>query len=153
MGPVKVVPRFLSYFAAALLLVIALWFGGWPWAALWTLAFAVLARQEGPVHALAAAGPAFFWLALFHWTGDRRLFFPFAMHLAQASSPLLLAAAFFAIRIQQFATVHVLTVEVLIASAVLSIGYAGRRQAPPGLITRIIASAVVSILALTGLLV
>ncbi|MBL0159021.1 MAG: hypothetical protein IPP47_18205 [Bryobacterales bacterium] len=146
-------PRVLSYFASALLLSAAFWLGGWPWAALWALAFALLARQEGPVQALAAAGPAFFWLALFHWTGDRRLFFPFAMHLAQASSPVLLATAFFAIRIQQFATLHVLTVELLVAAAVLSIGYAGRRQAPPGLSTRVVASAIVAILALAGLLI
>ena len=146
-------PRVLSYFASALLLSAAFWLGGWPWAALWALAFALLARQEGPVQALAAAGPAFFWLALFHWTGDRRLFFPFAMHLAQASSPVLLATAFFAIRIQQFATLHVLTVELLVAAAVLSIGYAGRRQAPPGLSIRVVASAIVAILALAGLLI
>jgi hypothetical protein len=146
------VPRLLSYSAAALLLGIAFWLGGWPWAALWTLAFALVARQEGPAQALAAAGPAFFWLALFHWTGGHRLFFPFAMHLAQASSPVLLATAFFAIRIQQFATLHVLAVEFLVAAAVLAIGYAAHRHVPPGPSTRVVASAIVAILALKGLL-
>ncbi len=152
MGPIESVRSGLSWFAGAVLLAAAWWFGGWPWAVLWTLAFLVIARQQSPAAALAAAGPAFLWLALFHGTGDRRLFFPFSMHVGQASSPVLLAAVFFAIRIQQAATLHVLAVELVVAIAVLAIGQAITRQGPPGLRTRTLAAAAVAILALLGLL-
>ena len=141
-----------SWAAGGVLLAAALWFGGWTWAVLWAIAFLVLAREESPTAALAAAGPAFLWLALFHGTGDRRLFFPFAMQVGQASSPVLLTAAFFAIRIQQAATPHVLAVEFFVAVAVLAIGHTIKRQGPPGLPTRTLAAAAVAILALVGLL-
>lgn len=152
MGPISRVSRLLPWSSATIILLIAFWLGGWPWAALWTLAFLSLARQEGAARAVTVAGPACLWLALFVWTGDRRLFFPFAMHLAQASSPVLLAAAFFAIRIQQSATLHVLTVEFLVAAAVLSVGYAIQSRGPQGLPARTLAAAIVAILALIGLL-
>ena len=145
--------RLLPWSAGAALCVLAWWLGGWPWALLWTLAFLLAARQEGgPATTLATAGPAFLWLALFYWTGDRRLFFPFAMHLGQASSAILLAAAFFAIRIQQSATPHVLAVELLVAAVVVIAGHAVRRFGPPGQQTRSIAAAAASVLAVLGLL-
>jgi hypothetical protein len=120
---------------------------------LWVLSFLLLARRESSSAALALAGPAFFWLFLSFQTGDRRLFFPFALQLGQVSSPLLVIAAFFAIRIQQSATPHVLAMELLVSAAVLALGQAIRRLGPPGLQTRILAAAAISIMALLGLLI
>ena len=145
--------RLLFSSFAAILRVVAWWLGGWPWALLWALSFLLLARQETPAFALATAGPAFLWLVLFHQTGDRRLFFPFAVQVGQASSPVVVLAAFFAIRIQQSATPHVLVIEFLVTAAVLTVGHAIQRHRPPGLQTRLLAAAIASILALIGLLV
>ena len=145
--------RLLFSSFAVVLLVVAWWLGGWPWALLWALSFLLLARQETPAIALAAAGPAFIWLVLFHQTGDRRLFFPFAVQVGQASSPVVVLAAFFAIRIQQSATPHVLVIEFLVTAAVLTVGNVIQRHGTPGLQTRILAAASASILALIGLLV
>lgn len=123
----------------------------WPWAATGVLAFALVARKEGYSSGLLITVPAFFWVVLFAWTGDRRLFFPFAMQLAHASSPIPLAVAFFAVRIQQGAAPHVLLVEFCVAVAVLATGHVIQRQRPSGRGTRLIAASTVSILALLGL--
>lgn len=145
-------PRLLAWSAGLLLLPVTYGLGGWPAALLWALAFVLLARREGPATALAAAAPAIFWLLLLHWSGDRRLFFPYAVQVGQASSPVPLLAAFFAIRIQQSATPHVLLVEFLVTAVVLLAGALIQRRGPPGLSTRILASAVAAALALLGLL-
>ena len=145
--------RLLYSVVGALVMVVAGWLGGWPWALLGALAFLIQARSDTrPAAAFALAGPALFWIAMFHWTGDRRLFFPFAVHMGQASRPVLILAVFFAIRVQQAATLQVLAVEFLVTVAVLWAGRAIYRQGPPGLPMRTLAAAVASILALIGLL-
>ena len=72
--------------------------------------------------------------------------------MGQASSPVLLLAAFFAIRIQQSATPQVLAVELVVTVAVLLTARAIYRQGPPGLAMRFLAAALAGILALLGLL-
>ncbi len=145
-------PRRAGWAAGALLVIAVWWLGGWPWALLWALAFVVLARREGPVSALLAAGPTLFWLMVSNWTGDRRLFFPFALQLGQLSWPLPLLAVFFAVRVQQSASLHVLAVEFLVAAAALGAGRAIGGPGPTELRMRMVSAAVVSLLALIGLL-
>ncbi|MGJ5820023.1 hypothetical protein [Paludibaculum fermentans] len=128
-----------SNLAAVTLLAFAVFYGGWPWAliaAIWVVALRTWEQVGWPMLQAAAAG--LFWLALFHWTGDRRLFFPFSMQVAASAACLwringkwpavavgaLVTGVFTGIRILQFAGAHVLGVELLVAAAVLCIGLA-----------------------------
>ena len=117
-------------------LAAALWYGGWYWAVVGAAAFAVLWLVDfSPLSVLLTVGTSIFWLALFHWTGDRRLFFPYSMQFAvqaaclvrgRVSMPAVIGGGgivlvFTVIRIIQSATLHVLTVELIVAAAVLAI--------------------------------
>jgi hypothetical protein len=117
-------------------LVVTALYGGWEWA---LLSFVVLVTlwpaQFSVVPMLATMGVSFFWLALFHSTGDRRLFFPYAMQFAVQMPYLLqgrvpkpaiaggggVIAVFMLIRIAQSATVGVLIVELFVATAILAL--------------------------------
>ena len=119
-------------------------FGGPAWtvvamAALITLSFA------GPgLASLALAAPSLGWLAASLATGNRELFFPYAMTLAAVGvcrggdrgtiwslmAGAGVAAAFFAVRIGQQATARVLAVEVAVAVAILAGAVLGRTRAP-----------------------
>lgn len=119
----------LAFLAAAHLL------GGPPWVALGVLAFAgqVVANfRLGPLLGLL---PAAGWMVAHQLTGNRELFFPYAMalaahlagqfagrgRLAAALAGGLAAAAFLGIRILQAATAKVLAVELAVAAVILAV--------------------------------
>ena len=122
-----------------LFLAVTHMFGGPPWTVIG--AIAVVAQTLGGlrIESLALVVPSLAWLAFSHTTGNRELFFPYAMYLAscvalrdsqQATQrsawlgPLggvAIVAAFMVIRILQQATVRVLVVEFVIAAAILAL--------------------------------
>ncbi len=70
--------------------------------------------------------PALCWLLLFHFTGDRRLFFPYAIMFAATlalrttwAHAIGLVALFLMIRVLQDAAMNVLLVELVVAIAAL----------------------------------
>ena len=141
-------------------------YGGWEWALICFVALVTLwSGRFSLVLMLATMGVSFFWLALFHSTGDRQLFFPYAMQFAVQMPYLLhgwgskaaiaggggVIAVFILIRIAQAAPVGVLIVELFVATAILALvvkvcGPKGR-----GLRTRVIAGILGSALAFAGL--
>jgi hypothetical protein len=84
---------------------------------------AVVWRVDGERQAPAAIGGSLIWLTLYCWTGDRRLFFPYAMQFAAQAAYLTrgrLAAgtiigAFLLIRVWQAASFGVLAFEFVTA--------------------------------------
>jgi len=131
--------------------VVAAYFGGWEWALLLLLASA-LSWKSGMFSTLA---PTLCWLALFHWSGDRRLYFPFAMQFA-VQAPYLqesrwaswaLVAIFLIIRVFQAATAGVLALELVVAIAILIFMHALRER----IHSRVLAGAIGSLLAFGGL--
>ena len=147
-------------------LVVAAFYGGWEWVllsfvvlvALWHAEFAVV-----PI--LTTIGVSYFCLALFHWTSDRRIFFPYAMQLAVqmpdvmkglVSKPALVGgggiiAVFMLIRITQSATAGVLLVELFIAITILTLVSKICPQSVRGPGTRVIIGVLGSALAFVGL--
>ena len=103
--------------------VAAGYWGGWEWAALCVLMLAILWRVDGERQVLAAVGGSLIWLALYWWTGDRRLFFPYAMQFAAQGAYLTrgrmasgtIISAFLLIRIGQGAAFGVLAFELVTA--------------------------------------
>ena len=124
-------------------------FGGPPWTVIG--AIAVVAQTLGGLRSesLAFVMPSLAWLALSHATGNRELFFPYTMYLASCvalrateRTPWLgplggaaIVALFMVIRILQQATVRVLVVEFVVATAILALvvvaGSWSRRRATP----------------------
>ena len=116
-----------------LFLAAAHWLGGPPWTALGAVAIVVQAVVRPRVSRLLLLVPAVVWLALFHVTGNRELFFPYAMALtAFIILPIaartawqgwlaggLMVGAFLAIRLAQQASGQVLAVELAVAAVVL----------------------------------
>lgn len=102
---------------------VAAYWGGWEWAALCVLMLAVVWRADGEHRVPAAAGGSLIWLALFCWSGDRRLFFPYAMQFAAQAAyltrgrvaPGAIIGAFLLIRVWQAATIGVLAFEFVTA--------------------------------------
>ncbi len=141
-------------------------FGGWEWALLCLIVLAALWRIEsGLVPVIATVGCSFVWLALYYWTGDRRLFFPYSMQLAAQLACLLqgrvrlpaivgggsIVAVFTMIRIAQSATTGVLIVELAVAAAALAIALHAYRGSSRNTTARVVASALGSVLAFGGL--
>jgi len=107
--------------------------GGPPWTALCALALVGHAVAGPRPELLWPLAPAVIWPALFFACGDRRLFFPFTMHLAAHLAMLfgrrrplpglvagaVIVAAFVAVRMTQRAGPRVLIVEGVCAAAIL----------------------------------
>lgn len=143
-------------------------FGGWEWAVLCSIVVLTLwLTGFGAISVVASLGLSLCWLALYVGTGDRRLFFPYAMQLAVQMGCLLrgrvnhpsmvggggILALFLAIRVAQSATAGVLFVEFLVASVSLAIAlglYAPASRTATAQ-TRITAGAIGSLLAFAGL--
>lgn len=118
--------------------------GGPPWTLVGVVAFVLLAFSRPQVGVLAAVAPSLIWLGLAGLTGNRELFFPFAMHLAAVVVCRLadhgtawaalggsgVVAAFLAIRAAQRATPRVLAVECAVAGAILVAVTIARVRAP-----------------------
>ncbi len=123
-----------------LFLAIAQAVGGPAWTGLGVIACIALAFAGMQPGRLAVLYPSLAWLAASRLTGNRELFFPYAMVLATAVAVLLprhrfhtaaigggvLVAAFLAIRIHQGAGGRVLAVESVVAVAILGIALATR---------------------------
>ena len=117
----------LAFLGAAHLL------GGPPWVVLGVLAFAGQVAADFRLAPLMGFLPAAGWMIAHQLTGNRELFFPYAMALAThlagqfidrgrvaaAVAGGLVVAAFLAIRILQAATDKVLAVELAVAAAIL----------------------------------
>lgn len=126
-----------------LFLAAAHWLGGPPWTAVAAVAVVVQAFVRPEPGRLLMVLPAVAWLALFRLTGNRELFFPYAMALAAfVSLPLaaqavwlgglggtLVIGSFLAIRILQQAGGRVLAVELAVAVVILALVLAAATRA------------------------
>lgn len=108
--------------------------GGPPWVALGTIACIAQVIADFRLVALAGILPALFWPVTHHFSGDRELFFPYAMHLAAhvvgqfggrgrlpaATAGVVVVTAFLAIRRLERAGPRVLAVEAAVAAVILA---------------------------------
>ena len=131
-------------------LIIAQAVGGPAWTGLAVIACIVLAFTGMQPGRLAVLYPGLAWLAAYRLTGNRELFFPYAMVLATAVAVLLprhrfypaaigggvLVAAFLAIRTYQGAGGRVLAVESAVAVVILGIALATRSWTGDGVLAR-----------------
>jgi predicted GNAT family N-acyltransferase len=149
----------LAFLAAAHLL------GGPPWVAIGVLALAGQVAADFRLKPLVGLLPAACWLAAHHLTGNRELFFPYAMALAAhlagqfagrgrvaaAAAGGLVTAAFLAIRVGQAATAKVLAVEAAVGAVILAATLAVLPAAIKRPWGHVIVAAVASLLACAGL--
>jgi predicted GNAT family N-acyltransferase len=128
-------PPVAAFIAAEIAFLAAAHFlGGPPWVALGVLGFAGQVVADFRLRPLVGLLPAAVWMVAHQFTGNRELFFPYAMALAAhlagqfvgrsraaaAVAGSLLVAAFLATRIVQAATAPVLAVELAVAAAILA---------------------------------
>ena len=109
-------------------------YAGPPWTLVAVVAFIALAFKRPQAATLGLVVPSLLWLALFRATGNRELFFPYAMHLAAVAACRtgdrgatwrllnggIVVGVFLAIRVFQDATPRVLAVELAVAAAILT---------------------------------
>jgi hypothetical protein len=141
--------------------------GGWEWTIICLIVLLALPpRESGVLEVLATTGVGLFWLALFHWTGDRRMFFPYSMQFAVQLACLLrgrvqwaawkgggvVIGVFTLIRIAQSASVQVLVVEIIVAAGVLWLAMKAYEPARSGPVIRATVAALGSVLAFVGLI-
>jgi hypothetical protein len=119
-------------------------FGGPPWTVIGTVAFIAQVFIGFRTAPLAMLAPSLFWLAGFHATGNRELFFPFTMYLSSfvavqladrsmglgACGGSMVVCVFMVIRTLQNATPRVLAFELLLASLILAGVLLAHRLAP-----------------------
>jgi hypothetical protein len=127
-------------------LAVAQLVGGPPWTLVGGAAFVLLAFTGPRLDTLLLAAPSLAWLGASIATGNRELFFPYAMHLAAVvlcrlfgrgaawglAAGGLVAAVFLAIRVAQQATPRVLAVECAVAAAILAGAAVARARWPQG---------------------
>ena len=110
--------------------------GGLPWACISVFGiYTFIAFGANWREVLLLILPAMFWLGVFHFTGDRRMFFPFSILFAASfalrsnwTATMEIMVLFLVARILQDATFKVLAVEVLVAMAVLCPVYFARKK-------------------------
>lgn len=143
----------------------AAFYGGWEWALLSLVVVTLCRLRSNSLSILATIGVSALWLAIFHSTGDRRLFFPFAIQFAvqmpyllkdRVARPVLVGgggmiAIFMLIRISQSATVSVLLVELVVAVIVLALVQQIIPPSASGAKARMLAGMLGSTLAFAGL--
>lgn len=144
------------------------WFGGWEWALVFAASILVLRREDWNFTAvIALTVPGVLWLTLALWTGDRRLFFPYAMqHATQLgclytgrklwaafTAAAAMVALFLLIRVGQAASAEVLAVETAVAAAVLGLTLGLCAKLSPGPVARAVIGGAASALAFAGLFV
>ena len=149
----------LTFLAAVHLL------GGPPWVALGVLTLAGQVASDFRLRPLVGLLPAACWLVAHQLTGNRELFFPYAMALAAhlagqfasrgrvsaAAAGGLVTAVFLAIRVGQAATATVLAVEAGVAAAILALTVAVLPAAVKQPCGAVIVAAIASLLAYAGL--
>lgn len=140
-----------SFIAAELLfLTLTTLAGGPSWTLLGMIAVVAIAIADLRLAAILRLAPALVWLGLFRFTGNRELFFPYAMFLASHLALMLatawnrtiglaggglIVAAFMTIRGVERATGNVLAVELAVAVGILMLVFATRsmtRTSPTG---------------------
>ena len=110
--------------------------GGLPWACISVFGICIfIAYGANWREVLLLILPALFWLAVFHFSGDRRMFFPFSILFAASfalranwAAAMGIMVLFLVARILQDATFKVLAVEVLVAVVVLCPVYFARKK-------------------------
>lgn len=127
------------FIAAELVFLAAAHFlGGPPWVALGVLAVIGQVAADFRLGPLVGLLPAAGWMAAHHLSGNRELFFPYALALAvhlagqvvrrgrgaAAAAGGIVMASFLAIRVLQDATGRVLAVEAAVAAAILGLAVA-----------------------------
>ena len=132
-------PPVAPFIAAELAFLAAAHFlGGPPWVALGVLALIGQVAADFRLGPLVGLLPAAGWMAAHHLSGNRELFFPYALALAvhlagqvvcrgrgtAATAGGLVMAAFLAIRLLQDATGRVLAVEAAVATVILGLAVA-----------------------------
>lgn len=139
--------------------------GGPPWTLVGGAAFVLVAFAGPSIGALLLAAPSLAWLGASTATGNRELFFPYAMHLAAVALCRLagrgarqslaaggiVAAAFLAIRVAQQATPRVLAVECAVAAAILAGAAFARARWPRSVAVDAVIVAASALLAYAGL--
>lgn len=155
----------LAFIALELLfLVTAHLLGGPPWVVLGGITVVLHAFAGLRAASLAMLLPSVAWLGWFHATGNRELFFPYAMGLAMSAAVCglvrhrwppaaggIIVAAFLAVRILQQATCRVLAVETAVAAVILAMGIIAARLAPRGIASKTAIVAAASLAAYAGL--
>ncbi len=123
---------------ALVLVIAAMAIGGLPWAGISLVGlFAFIAFGANWRDVLMLIIPALFWLAVFHFTGDRRMFFPFSMLFAASLAllskwdvTLVILVLFLLARTLQYATFKVLAVELIVAVVALCPIYFAQKKLP-----------------------
>lgn len=127
-------------------LAVAFACGGPPWTLVGGAAFTLLASAGPRLETLLLAAPSLAWLGASIATGNRELFFPYAMQLAAVvvcrlcdrgalrglAGGGLVGGVFLAIRVAQQATPRVLAVECAVAVAILAGAALARAKWPQG---------------------
>lgn len=131
---------------------VAYFAGGWEWAVIGALAFAVWWRFGSGRGAIPFSVVSGAWLLLFAISGDRRLFFPYAMQFAIQTACMMLAlparvgvgvsmiAAFLWLRIVQQASREVLLFELVVALGLLALALSFHRIETRGAVVAAIGS-------------
>ncbi len=146
-------------------LAVAHAFGGPPWVALGVLACVVQVVADFRLSALMGIMPALGWLGVSHATGNRELFFPYAMYLAAyaagqfsgrrrlpaAGAGSVILAAFMAIRGLQGAMPRVLAVEFAVAGSILVVVVAVQRRIARNPCSEVVLAIFASLAAYAGL--
>ena len=133
--------------------------GGWEWALVCAVVLVAVGRERTVPAVLYSAAAGLFWIFVFRWTDDRRMFFPYTMHYAVQMTCLTrsrmagasVVLGFMLIRILQGATAEVLAVELVVSAAVLEISLFIHGPKMRGPRWRARASAIGSALAFAGL--
>lgn len=156
----------MAAIAASAVLIAAGWFGGWEWVAPCLIVLARLSRQRFTVaEVLATAGAGLAWLVLFHFTGNRELYFPYTMQYAVQMTMLayggrlwmaglggvLIVAVFTVVRLLQAATAAVLAVELFVAAGIIAIAIAACESGRGKAASRLAAAVLGSLIAFAGL--
>ncbi len=141
----------MTYALGVAAILASYWMGGWYWSVVY--AAAVIAQRRAASFFLAIP---LIWVALFAASGDRRLFFPFAMYQAVvfgiywqrgfAAGAALIVGLFTLIRIEQEASFRVIAVELVVAVVAVSAGGLTRKY------NAVAAAGAASLIALAGLL-
>jgi predicted neutral ceramidase superfamily lipid hydrolase len=151
----------LSLLGAAQLL------GGPPWAALCAIALVALVFTDRRTSSLALIASSMTWVVLSRLTANRQLFFPFTMSLASivfvqlcdrnfwrgVFGGVAVLAAFFVVRTQQHASARVLFIEFIVATSILGFAMIAYSVSPRHVVSRIVITIVVSLLAFFSLLI
>jgi hypothetical protein len=153
--------------ASVLLLAATQLLGGPPWAALCAIALVALVLTDRRTSSLALIASSLTWVVLSHLTDNRQLFFPYTMSLASivfvqlsnrsfwkgVSAGIAVLAAFFVVRTQQHASARVLFIEFIVATSILAFATTAYSLSTQNLVSRIVITIVVSLLAFFSLLI